>query len=425
MPRVSALRLAGSLGLLAAVALAGAPGATPAAIDSSPQGLRLVNPYRNLPSWWKGQVHCHSRRSDGWLAPRDVLARYRDAGYDFVALTDHRKIHRYWFDGPTSCETARTNPAPDLAITYIPSLELGQPPHILLIGVPDAGGPRCTPPGARLPRDGGRFACWIEEQGGLAVAAHPRTGTGTDTGADRQRVRARRKYHWSPEALREATSERGCLRAMEIVGLADIHTWDQLLHEGHTVWAYLSDDAHRPAQIDARGYVVVNAQSPVAPPSREELLDNLKAGNFYAVRQGFKGRSLPRPGFRAVRTRLDPREGWRIEAEVENADVYSCVYGSKPTSRHAVCRETLDEACAARILAGAAGVGLGLDERLSALRQCRRDECLAVCPPRGGLDGSEGYVRIELENDEGAVAYSQAIRIEADSGALTPSAGPH
>ena len=41
---------------------------------------------------WKGDFHVHSCRSDGRETPAYVAARYRQAGFDFFALTDH---HRY------------------------------------------------------------------------------------------------------------------------------------------------------------------------------------------------------------------------------------------------------------------------------------------------------------------------------------------
>jgi histidinol phosphatase-like PHP family hydrolase len=44
----------------------------------------------------KGNIHTHSNRSDGAIDPADVCRRYREAGYDFLALTDHF-LARYGF----------------------------------------------------------------------------------------------------------------------------------------------------------------------------------------------------------------------------------------------------------------------------------------------------------------------------------------
>lgn len=62
-----------------------------------------------LPDWYalrpfKGDMHLHSSRSDGKEEPRYLAARYRQAGFDFMALTDHRRyepsleIIEYWKD---------------------------------------------------------------------------------------------------------------------------------------------------------------------------------------------------------------------------------------------------------------------------------------------------------------------------------------
>ena len=44
----------------------------------------------------KGNLHTHSTRSDGAKSPEQVCDLYKDAGYDFLALTDHF-LERYGF----------------------------------------------------------------------------------------------------------------------------------------------------------------------------------------------------------------------------------------------------------------------------------------------------------------------------------------
>ena len=39
--------------------------------------------------WWKGNLHTHTTRSDGRKTPEEAIRLYREAGYDFLALTDH------------------------------------------------------------------------------------------------------------------------------------------------------------------------------------------------------------------------------------------------------------------------------------------------------------------------------------------------
>ncbi|WP_165443919.1 PHP domain-containing protein [Lachnoclostridium sp. Marseille-P6806] len=47
--------------------------------------------FRTDGSWYKGNLHMHSTRSDGKLPPQEALDIYHRAGYDFAALTDHRR----------------------------------------------------------------------------------------------------------------------------------------------------------------------------------------------------------------------------------------------------------------------------------------------------------------------------------------------
>src|SRR3972149_5374078 len=43
-------------------------------------------------SWLKGNLHTHSRWSDGDDVPEMVIDGYKKAGYDFVALSDHNVL---------------------------------------------------------------------------------------------------------------------------------------------------------------------------------------------------------------------------------------------------------------------------------------------------------------------------------------------
>ena len=58
----------------------------------------------------KGGLHCHTTRSDGKGTPEEVIAKHAQNGYDFLALTDHRKYNLKNF----------TN----LPITIVPGVEI-------------------------------------------------------------------------------------------------------------------------------------------------------------------------------------------------------------------------------------------------------------------------------------------------------------
>ena len=47
-----------------------------------------ANPFQQPGQWYRGNTHSHSTESDGQLSIGDRFAAYRDAGYDFLVLTD-------------------------------------------------------------------------------------------------------------------------------------------------------------------------------------------------------------------------------------------------------------------------------------------------------------------------------------------------
>ena len=49
--------------------------------------------YNTHNSWYKGNLHTHTTLSDGAVAPDESIKRYKNAGYDFLAITDHRKFY--------------------------------------------------------------------------------------------------------------------------------------------------------------------------------------------------------------------------------------------------------------------------------------------------------------------------------------------
>src|SRR5258706_5990683 len=50
---------------------------------------RPTGPLRSGPAWFTGGVHLHTRHSDGAFSTEEVCRRAREAGHDFVVITDH------------------------------------------------------------------------------------------------------------------------------------------------------------------------------------------------------------------------------------------------------------------------------------------------------------------------------------------------
>ena len=42
--------------------------------------------------WYRGMIHMHTLWSDGRALPEQAVAAYKDAGYDFISITDHNRL---------------------------------------------------------------------------------------------------------------------------------------------------------------------------------------------------------------------------------------------------------------------------------------------------------------------------------------------
>ena len=209
--------------------------------------------------FFRGNLHTHSTLSDGVLDPAAVCAHYRDAGYDFLSLTDHF-LERYGFP-IVDTERFRTN-----RFTTIPGAEIhagansqGEIWHILAVG---------------LPRD---FAHTPDEETGETLA-----GRAVDAGA----FVAIAHPQWSSLTIEDGRAletahavevyNNGC--ALECARGDGAALLDALLNEGRRLTAIATDDAHFKMDDACGGWVMVKADA----NEPEALVAALKAGRFYA-----------------------------------------------------------------------------------------------------------------------------------------------
>lgn len=262
--------------------------------------MRSIPPF-DLPGvWLRGNLHCHSRESDGALPPQDVLDRHRRAGYDFFALTDHDRI--------TSLEADRGS------LVVLPGAELslgrtrqGSPFHCVAVGLAKPLPPSFPSPATAL--------AWVWEQGGFPIVAHP---------------------HWSGFSSDELAAVEG-LRAIEIYnhGCARendkghaLAYWDDLLaRQGPAVWGVAADDAHWRDSDFGGGWVMACADT----RSISAILESLRAGRFY---------STCGPAIEAIE--LD--SGRLLVRTSGAASIYWIGPGRLGWSRHAPPGQTLTEA---------------------------------------------------------------------------------
>jgi hypothetical protein len=210
--------------------------------------------------FWKGNVHTHSTASDGVRAPADVCATYREAGYDFLALTDHF-MAKYGFP------VVDTRPfrAPGFttilgAELHAPATSLGETWHILAVGLP----PDFAPPGDG--EDGPALAARAIAAGAFVAIPHPA---------------------WCALSLADAQAIPGA-HAVEVYNHTSqlrtergdgVYLADQMLAAGRRVSLIAVDDAHFACMDAFGGWLMVKA----AANEPAALLAALHDGAFYAT----------------------------------------------------------------------------------------------------------------------------------------------
>ncbi|MEM7530752.1 MAG: CehA/McbA family metallohydrolase [Chloroflexota bacterium] len=219
-------------------------------------------PFDKAGQFWKGNIHTHSTNSDGRVSPEEACQRYRNAGYDFISLTDHF-LENYGY--PMSDTRAmRTDDFTTIigAELHTGQTEMGSAWHILGVGLPlDFAPPTPDETGSQL-------AARALEAGAYVAIAHP---------------------HWYVLTHEDAISLGPDVHAVEVYNGISVdgndradswHFTDILLGRGHRYTTCATDDCHfRPDYHDfGRGWVQVKSET-LTP---ESILGALKAGHYYA-----------------------------------------------------------------------------------------------------------------------------------------------
>ena len=282
----------------------------------------------------KGGLHNHTTRSDGNLAPDELIRLYYKNGYDFVALTDHYVYNRENF-------------APDVPITIIPGCEGGgnvyvehgfRTYHTVLIGKNDdsngfshdervPNGNAFAPDGKITGSDDYQpYLDMIHEKGNLTIYCHP---------------------EWSCTPARCFENMKGNF-AMEIWNSGcviedyidrDAPCWDEILVQGKKIFGVATDDGHCEAHC-CKGWVMVRAENHV-----DSILAALEKGAFYSS-TGPKIYDFYMDG-NTMHLKCDPASMIRIHSDVipiavrgENMTDYEIEFGQKRT----YCRVTVTDA---------------------------------------------------------------------------------
>ncbi|HZW00604.1 MAG TPA: CehA/McbA family metallohydrolase [Candidatus Deferrimicrobium sp.] len=213
--------------------------------------------------WFRGNLHTHTTNSDGDSAPDEVVAWYRDAGYDFLALTDHDLLTL-----PRDHAAAAT----PMLLIHGEEVTAGDV-HVNGLGIRSTISPVI---GATVAETLQRNVDAVMADGGMASVNHP-------------------NYRWQVRAA-DLIALGGC-RLLEVFnGGPETNNgggagrpshdalWDAVLSAERRFHAIAVDDAHyfkvfgRPYSNPGRGWVHIRAAS----LSEATVLQALANGDFYA-----------------------------------------------------------------------------------------------------------------------------------------------
>ncbi len=209
--------------------------------------------------WWKGNLHSHTTISDGRAEPAAMVEHYRDAGWNFLAITDHRTFGFH--------ESLQGD-----AFLVLPGLEGDINPdvgthHVVALG--DAswrekhGRPYQSPQAGE--NVGQALLDSLGAEQALTMYCHP--------------VWSRREFadieNLQGFSLFEIYNH-GCEYGNR-TGLAVLY-WDSLLRRGRKVWGTAVDDSHSMEGDSLGGWVMVRSDH----LTTDGVLAALRAGHFYS-----------------------------------------------------------------------------------------------------------------------------------------------
>lgn len=203
--------------------------------------------------FFKGNLHTHTTNSDGHMSPEGAISLYKQHGYDFLSITDHRKVTT----GHLNHEGMLVLPGTEMDFA-LP----GQTIHLVGINV--------SKKAAQFDRAMGPQACidLFRKEGGLAILAHP---------------------VWSFNSVDTICSLKN-LSAVEIYNTASQPPWnpdradatnllDFAANSGCLLTTVASDDTHRYTGDQCRAATMVQAEE----LSPEAIITALHLGRSYAT----------------------------------------------------------------------------------------------------------------------------------------------
>jgi len=212
----------------------------------------IIHSYDSLAGgcWMRGNLHCHTTRSDGSRPAQDVIDDYAAHGHGFLMISDH--------DVFTSEEDYAQ--FANRGLILVPGNEISREgPHILHVGAQSFVEPD---------RDRQKVLDEIQATGGFAVMNHPNW---------------QGKFnHIGIESLRALQGYAGMEIYNGVIGRMQgspyaTNKWDMLLNGKRRIWGFANDDCHHQGE-SALGWNVAY----VKDPTPAGVVEALAAGRFYA-----------------------------------------------------------------------------------------------------------------------------------------------
>lgn len=237
---------------------------------SLPTPLAVGQP-ANAKRWYKGNTHAHTLRSDGDSTPEEVVKWYKDAGYNFLFITDHETVT------PVDDLNKSFGVASEFAVftaQEITDRTGGKPYHVNALNVTSVIMPnRGTEPvqNVQLNIDA------VRKAGGVPQVNHPNFGWALSAAEMSQLKNVNLMEIFNGHPLVNNLGGGGSPGVEAI--------WDSILSTGKLIFGVASDDVHSVRKLgDAQkptpghGWVMVNANE----LSQTGIAEALDRGDFYS-----------------------------------------------------------------------------------------------------------------------------------------------
>ncbi len=220
----------------------------------------FINPFSAPGKWYRGNVHAHTTISDGTKTPEKLVEIYKQAGYDFLSITDHSIVAKTQH---LSADDFLLIPGEEICVGSSTADTLY---HIVALGVEKT-----------LPfkdfdysLDPQKVIDKISEMGGLPILAHPYW-----SGLNHSDMMKIKGYHGVEVYNTSCDYERN-------TGCSEPHI-DGIIVAGRKPFIYATDDHHGAemgnAPLDAcAARIIVKAEK----LSVESIMSAIRKGYFYS-----------------------------------------------------------------------------------------------------------------------------------------------